>query len=208
MPGNRVWVILAGLLIAAYPLVIFFLLEHQAAGVAAASVLVVLAWRLRRQQQRLIWPGAAVVSVLLVLWLFDVTAIPKLLPSLIHAGLFYLFSTSLQSVPLIERFARLERPELPPAVVIYCRRLTLIWSGFFAVNVALTLWLALHGDDVRWVLYNGLLVYLLITVLLVGEAFWRRYRFPELGHTSIVAALGNIMMNAPAVFNQTDRNDI
>jgi uncharacterized membrane protein len=207
MPGDRARVFLAGLLFLAYPLIIFFLLRHEAAGAAAALLVAVLAWRLRYQRHRLVWLGVAVLSVLLVLLLFDVAVIPKLLPPLIHAGLFYMFSTSLGSVPLIERFARLERPELPQAVVAYCRRLTVMWSGFFAVNVALTAWLALGGDDVLWVLYNGLLVYLLIAALLVGEALWRRHRFPELGHASIVAALGNIMLNAPAVFNLKKQND-
>jgi uncharacterized membrane protein len=207
MPGNRARVLLAGLLFAMYPLVIFFLLKHQAAGAGAALVLALLAWRLRQQPHRLVWLGAVAVSVLLVLWLFDVATIPKLLPPLIHAGLFYLFSTSLESVPLIERFARLERPELPEAVVVYCRRVTRVWSGFFAVNVVLTVWLALQQDDVQWVLYNGLLVYLLIAALVIGEALWRRYRFPDMGHASIVVALQNIMMNAPAVLNQNERND-
>jgi hypothetical protein len=57
------------------------------------------------------------------------------------------------------------------------------------------------------VLYNGLLVYLLIAALLIGEALWRRYRFADMGHASITAALGNIMMNAPAVFNLNKQND-
>jgi len=207
MSGNRARVFLAGLLFAAYPLIIFLLLRQQAAGVGAALVLGLLAWRLRQQPHRLVWLGAAAVSVLLVLWLYDVATIPKLLPPLIHTGLFYLFSTSLYSVPLIERFARLDQPELPLAVRVYCRRLTLFWSGFFAVNVVLTVWLALQGDDVLWVLYNGLLVYLLVAALLVGEVLWRRYRFPDMRHASLVAALGSIMMNAPAVLNQNDRND-
>ena len=207
MPGNRARVFLAVLLFAAYPLIIFFLLRHQAAGAAAALVVALLAWRLRHQTHRPVRLIVAAVSVLLVLLLFDVAAIPKLLPPLIHAGLFYMFSTSLGSVPLIERFARLVRSELPQAVVVYCRQLTLIWSGFFAANVVLTAWLALGGDDVQWVLYNGLLVYLLIAALLIGEALWRRYRFPELGHASVVVALRNIMLNAPAVLNQNERNE-
>ena len=207
MPGNRARVFLAVLLFAAYPLIIFFLLRHQAAGAGAALVVALLAWRLRHQTHRLVRLIVAAVSVLLVMLLFDVAAIPKLLPPLIHAGLFYMFSTSLGSVPLIERFARLERPELPQDVVVYCRQLTLIWSGFFAANVVLTAWLALGGDDVQWVLYNGLLVYLLIAALLIGEALWRRYRFPEPGHASVVVALRNIMLNAPAVLNQNERNE-
>ena len=62
MPGNRARVFLAGLLFAAYPLIIFLLLRHQAAGVGAALVLGLLAWRLRQRPHRLVWLGAVAVS--------------------------------------------------------------------------------------------------------------------------------------------------
>jgi uncharacterized membrane protein len=75
---------------------------------------------------------------------------------------------------VIERIARMMDPDLPPEGVRYTRRVTWVWVGFFCFNgllsAALTLWAPLHW----WTLYNGLIAYLLMGVLFVGEWLLRR----------------------------------
>jgi len=53
--------------------------------------------------------------------------------------------------------------------VIYTRRLTKVWIAFFIANGLVALWTALYATLKTWTLYNGLISYILIAVLFVGE---------------------------------------
>ncbi len=75
---------------------------------------------------------------------------------------------------MIERFARLMEPEFPPEAVIYCRKVTMIWCGFFVVNGSIALVTALLGDIKIWTLYNGFISYLLMGLLFGIEYLVRR----------------------------------
>jgi uncharacterized membrane protein len=81
-----------------------------------------------------------------------------------------IFSWSLLSPPsLIERLARLQHPDLPSAGIIYTRRVTQVWCGFFIVNGAIALATAVWSSFEFWSLYNGVIAYLLMGILLGGE---------------------------------------
>jgi uncharacterized membrane protein len=91
-------------------------------------------------------------------------------PVLVNGAMFAVFAASLyRGTPVIERFARLRHPELPPHAVAYTRRVTQVWTAFFAFNglvsAALSLWAPWHW----WTLYNGIISYVLIGLLMAGE---------------------------------------
>ncbi len=91
-------------------------------------------------------------------------------PALVSGVMLVIFSWSLLSPPsLIERLARLQHPDLPPEGVIYTRRVTQVWCGFFIVNGFISLVTALWSSFEVWSLYNGLIAYLLMGILLGGE---------------------------------------
>jgi len=96
-------------------------------------------------------------------------------PVLINAGLCAVFGASLvRGMPAIERLARLGeaaagRPDLPPSGVRYTRRVTQVWTVFFALNGATAAALALWAPARWWTLYNGCISYILIGVLIAGE---------------------------------------
>ncbi|MEO7066678.1 MAG: hypothetical protein ABI114_07200 [Rhodanobacter sp.] len=96
-------------------------------------------------------------------------------PVLINALLLATFGWSLiYGPPFIERFARMQEPDLPPAAVRYTRVVTWVWVGFFAFNgsmaAALTLWAPLSW----WTLYNGCIFYVLLGTLFGGEWLLRQ----------------------------------
>jgi len=94
----------------------------------------------------------------------------RLYPVLVNAMLLAVFALSLSSgMPLIERLARLRHGDLPKEGVRYTRKVTQVWCVFFAANGLVALWLALFGSLASWTLYNGLISYLLIGALLLGE---------------------------------------
>jgi uncharacterized membrane protein len=99
----------------------------------------------------------------------------KLYPVLVNAALLAAFAVSLRSPPTaIERIARLQTPELPPAATIYTRKLTGVWCLFFLGNGGIALWTALRGSDAAWFWYNGVIAYGLIGGMLGGERLLRR----------------------------------
>ncbi|WP_227977792.1 hypothetical protein [Arenimonas daejeonensis] len=74
---------------------------------------------------------------------------------------------------MIERLARLQHPDLPPAAIAYVAKVTRAWCLFFAVNGGIALWTALAASDATWALYNGLVAYLLIGAMFLGERLLR-----------------------------------
>jgi len=91
-------------------------------------------------------------------------------PVLVNALMLMLFSWSLISPPsIIERFARVQHPDLPPEGVIYTRRVTQVWCGFFIINGSIALVTAVWASFELWSLYNGCIAYLLMALLLGGE---------------------------------------
>jgi uncharacterized membrane protein len=98
----------------------------------------------------------------------------RLYPSLVNLGLLIAFGATLVRGPsMIEKFARLGNPDLPPGAVRHTRRVTQVWCGFFVLNGAFSAYTALYWSRANWSLYNGALAYGLIGVLLVAEVIWR-----------------------------------
>ena len=189
------------LLITGYPLLIYALLSWQLAWLGTLLVFALIAWRLRHRPH---WPWLLtllVVGLLISARLFGLDAVLKLSPQIIHSGLLALFLHSLSGTPLIEQFARLEfAGQLPPGIAADCRKLTKLWIGFFAANIIGCSWLALYGDDASWVLYNGLIVYLLIAALLLGEFFWRRIAFPDIEIPPLAQTIRSIIDNGDQIW--------
>ena len=128
--------------------VMFFTTHKYGAGLIAGIITVILG-------------AAGFASEMLAL---------RFYPVIISTTLALVFTLSLFSgMPIIERFARLQTPELDTFGGIYTRRLTKVWIAFFIANGLVALWTALYATLKTWTLYNGLISYILIAVLFVGE---------------------------------------
>ncbi|WP_446811315.1 hypothetical protein ACH50O_07060 [Methylomonas sp. 2BW1-5-20] len=96
-------------------------------------------------------------------------------PVFVSLLFFAVFSFSLIHPPtVVERLARLEFPDLPAHGVLYTRKVTLVWSGFFLGNAVISLLTIWHGDRWLWSLYNGCISYVLMGLLMAGEMAIRR----------------------------------
>lgn len=94
----------------------------------------------------------------------------KFYPVMMSIGFLVLFVTSLfSSASFVERLARIHDPGLSAKGVIYARKVTWVWSGFFLVNGAIATVTALWATDEVWMLYNGMIAYLLMGLLAAGE---------------------------------------
>ena len=56
----------------------------------------------------------------------------------------------------------------------YTRRVTQVWCGFFVVNGLIAVATALWASPAAWALWNGLLSYVAMGVLMAGEWLVRR----------------------------------
>jgi uncharacterized membrane protein len=198
-----------GLLIAAYPVIIYLLISSQAAWLGVLLVFTMITWKLRHRDNWLWWILALALLALLSIRLFGIDAILKMSPLLIHTSLFSIFLQSLKTTPLIERFARLDFGDaLPPGIAAYCRKVTILWTGFFAANIVGNVWLAIRGNADAWVLYNGLIVYLLVGALLLGEYLWRRIAFPDLEIPSLTHTVRSMINNGHKIWEQEKHDGV
>lgn len=104
-----------------------------------------------------------------------------LLPALVYAYLIWIFARSLrQPVSIIGRMARIVDPKAPDFIDPYCRKLTLVWCGVFAVNMTLLSAFALTGRYDAWAWYAGAFSYLFMAVVqglefVVRKVWFRHY---------------------------------
>ena len=169
--------------LALYPLFVYFGLRHFGAVWAAAVLAAICALRLAALRWRGAAAGAAAQTWLLCgvlalavvsMLLRSVDAI-RYYPVLMNAGLLLAFGLSLAHPPtIVERIARLQTPDLPPAAVRYTRRVTVAWVVFFACNGTAALYTALHCSFDTWALYNGAVAYVLIGAMFGAELVTRR----------------------------------
>lgn len=119
---------------------------------ALAGAALCLASFLLRSHQLLLWYPVAVSLVMLLLF---------------GGSLF-------SSMPLVERLARLREPQLSPAAVRWTRRVTQIWCLFFVFNGSVATATCLAGNLHWWTLWNGMISYLLMGVLMASEWLLRQ----------------------------------
>lgn len=173
---------LTGLLLVLWPFLVWFSLSHPEFRwlLPLMVLLFVLRWLALRQQSGafaaagkwLAVAGAALCVASLLLrdrhWLLWY-------PVAVNVIMLLLFALSLFSaMPLVERLARLREPDLPVQAVAWTRRVTQVWCLFFIFNGSVALVTCLLNSLYWWTLWNGLISYLLIALLMTGEWVVRR----------------------------------
>lgn len=177
--GNSKAALAAGLLLLLYPLAVFIGLRHFDPRWLALVLAVAAAWRLflyrhnRAGIATLPLLAAALCATVLTLTTGSSNGL-LLYPVMVNAVLFTVFVTSLLRPPsVIETLARLHEPDLPLRAVRYTRKVTQVWAVFFAINGGIAL-ATVFLDPYWWTLYNGLMAYLLMGIVMSAEWLVRR----------------------------------
>lgn len=180
MKVGRILILLAA---PAYPLLVYGglrLLTPRMVAVALGAVFV-LREAVQSRQRRpspLLAPLVLVVAICAAAAIFNDGRVFLYVPALVSGVLLLSFARTLFVPPSMgERLARRRRPELSAEDVAYCRRVTEVWCLFFVGNGAFTVWLAAHGALEMWALYTGLVSYVLVGALFLGEMIYRTWRF-------------------------------
>jgi len=169
-----------GLITLMYPVAVFFAVQYLPPWQIALVLFSFLLLRLLLTQghkkngnQLILVLGLG--FCLLALWNNDLITL-RFYPVFINIALFVVFLSSLYfPPPIIERLARLQHPNLPPQGVIYTRKVTKVWMTFFICNASIAAATAIWSSLAWWSLYNGLIAYVLMG-LLMGIEYLVRIR--------------------------------
>jgi len=161
-----------------YPFAVYFMqgsISSHGFILVALSLLALRAFTARSDLAR-IWrmPLLVTAAILIATTFLNADIAEKTYPALMSLAAALTFGCTLFYPPsLIERFARLRRRDLPPAGVSYCRKVTIIWTGWLVINAAISIGLALWGSLALWTLWTGLLSYLAMGLLFASEYAFR-----------------------------------
>jgi uncharacterized membrane protein len=162
-----------GLLTVFYPFAVYFGINYFEPWKIAGILIVLLLIKLAISYSDNHWSKPLLMAGVLycgfAIWSGNLVSL-RFYPALVSGVMLVIFSWSLLSPPsVIERLARIQHPDLPSEGVIYTRRVTQVWCVFFIVNGTIALATALWSSLEIWSLYNGLIAYILMGILLGGE---------------------------------------
>ena len=175
--------ILSAIVLLAYPFAIYYGLNQWGVGTVSGVLGILFILRILggnktrlRELKYITWVSGAMGLILVLLALtFKDTSWFTYYPVIVNILMFTLFASSLwQKESMVERFARLQEPDLPGYAINYTRTVTKIWCLFFVVNGAISLTTIFISLDI-WTLYNGLISYLLAGTLFTCEFLVRIY---------------------------------
>ena len=176
-PPGAVALVAAGLL---YPGTVYVsrAIVPPLAFVAASVALIGLRLATLRSPMGRVWrvPLLSAATIIAALAALDMTLAVKAYPAAVSLAAATVFGATLLHPPsLIERFARLREPDLPPAAQSYCRKVTIVWTVWLIANTIIAAVLSLPGHDEAWALWTGLVAYFFMAALFAGEIVVRRF---------------------------------
>lgn len=180
------------------PVIAYFVLTHLALSqqqlrYGLLAILVLTAGIGAFANLRAVWIAALGLMALLALDDFDPRLLLYMPPIVVNALLCWLFGRTLRRgrEPIISYIARLDRGVLPPELARYTRRLTCIWTVFFALVGAASAGLALLSPQELWAIFTDV-SYLFAGLLFFGEFVYRRLRYRRYPHSSALHVIRNI----------------
>ncbi len=97
-------------------------------------------------------------------------------PVIINGLMLLIFASSLLTKQtIIERFARIKNPSIPVYAILYIRNVTKVWCLFFIINIGLSLSFIYIENYRAWAIYNGIISYVIMGILFIGEWLIRQY---------------------------------
>jgi uncharacterized membrane protein len=176
--------VLSTALFVAYPLLVYLGLVYFDARFVGIIVAVAagLRFMLPREHAGTVGLGTSLTAGILVslaigllVAISNAELLLRFYPVCMNVIMLVVFGASLIRPPsIIERVARRARHDVSGAATRYMRQVTWVWCGFFVANGAAALYTTLYANMEAWAFYNGLIAYILIGALLVGEYLVRR----------------------------------
>ena len=173
-----------------YPVFAYFAYDTIPPRILALILMSFLGLRLvwiylRGKKVRLPWRAImpfVVVSVIASLIVFFAQSNEVLLhiPVLVQVMLFGVFAFGFIKPPtIIEGFAKMDFPVLPPNAVAYCRIVTLVWCGVFLACALITEWVVMTQSKEVWLFWTSMGLYLFMGFIFAIEFACRKMIEPQ-----------------------------
>lgn len=172
------------LFIVAYPFIVYFGLSIFPPSFFALVLVVALALRfgvLSTEERSTVLPILTFFLVYAIAAaIFDSVRLLLFYPALVNFTLCLVFAFSLKSKPLLLKIMRARGAAISEHATRYLYWLTALWSVFFVLNglaSIFTITLSMRA----WTLYNGLISYFIVAILIAGELLFRHYYKKRVG---------------------------
>ena len=162
----------------AYPFIVYFGIKNLPPSFFGLFLIALVALRfgvLVPDERLILWPvllvflGYAIATTIL-----DSALMLLIYPALVNFVLCAVFANSLRyEEPLLLRIVRARGFVISKYTPRYLYRLTALWAGFFALNGLISIWTSTLSLE-AWTLYNGLISYFIVAILIGGELLFRR----------------------------------
>jgi uncharacterized membrane protein len=163
-----------------YPFLVYFARARVPPVLLVALAMALGAWHLLRPREQAImprWSFFVIPGILLALLAARPALAMQAYPPLVSLCLAGAFAWSLAYPPsAIERIARLTHPRMTAEMIAYTRTVTKVWIAFFLANASIATICAVWFTVAIWTLWTGLVSYLLIGALFLGEWIVRRWK--------------------------------
>ncbi len=182
---QRLFILLASAVLLLYPVAVYYGLQYFEPRWLGLLLLLVLFLRFSllfktvtlQQLKPLAGISIASATIGILIIFFNEPFYVRLNPVIINISLFTLFSYTLYKPPsMIERFARLQTPELPVEAISYTRTVTKVWCAFFIFNFIVSAYTSVYSSMEIWALYNGLIAYILMGFIFAIEYIVRKFK--------------------------------
>jgi len=200
--------VLDAIILILYPLLVFLGLLYLGVRYTALLLLILVGRRFiasllkNRSTSRIVLVQATAMFLIVATAALSGSALAlRVAPFAVSLTFIAMFGLSLvgNNTPLIERFARLQRPDLPPDHVTYCRKLTKVWVGILGANSLILLIAALCADDGAWAIIVGPVSYGMLGFTFAAEYMFRKRKFQDFDEKNIVDKMLRPILKKKAV---------
>lgn len=156
----------------AYPIIWLFFKQNSELLFFLPWLTAVL-WGIKGLLQQIVWQRYFSFVIAILLLIIGITRSVETMywyPVIVSGVMLFIFGSSLfAEQTVIERFARLQTPDLPYHAVIYTRNVTKIWTAFFIFNIIVTTTFILFENYRLWALFSGIISYILMGMIMFVE---------------------------------------
>lgn len=168
------------LLFLAYPILVYFGLHYVKPSVLAALFALLFIFRHFSQtkyQGKIPHLNLLLFTVLTLLAYSTIANSElalKFYPVVVSLSFLTIFAYSLVKPPTVVQIIASRQEQLDENGVIYTRKVTQVWCVYFIMNALIATWTIYHEDQTLWLMYNGLISYILMALLMAIEFLIRK----------------------------------